>query len=69
MRAGRGPHQGNALWIEIERRGFAAHELHRRTDVVDRLRIGFSAFAGEPVADRVERIAARREIRAPILKR
>src|SRR5262245_37804610 len=55
--------------IEPEVLGAAAHELHRRADVMHHPRIGLLAGLGQPVADRKAGIAAGGEIRSPILVR
>src|SRR5439155_3353265 len=68
MRAGGRAEEADARGIELELARAAAHELHRRANVGDRLRKHFLALLRQPIADREQRIAARREIRSPILE-
>ena len=68
MRACGSAEEADARGIELELAGAAAHELHRRANVSDRLRKHFLALLREAIADREQRITARGEIRSPILE-
>ena len=68
MRAGRGAEQADALGIDLELAGVAAHELHRRQHVVDRLRKRLLALLRQPVADREQHVAALGEPGSPVLE-
>src|SRR5262245_56346818 len=69
MRASGIAPQRDPARIEPEILGTAARELHRGADVMHHPRIGLLAGLGQPVADRKAGIAARSEIRPPILER
>ncbi len=68
MAAGRGAEQPDALRIDAELAGLAAHELHAGKHVLHGLRECL-ALGGQPIADGEHRIAARRQIRPPKLER
>src|SRR5439155_7779407 len=68
MRAGGGAEEADARSIELELAGAAAHELHGRANIGDRLRKHFLALLREAITDREQRITARGEIRSPILE-
>src|SRR5580693_10040330 len=67
MRARGRAHDPDALRIDAELAGLAAHELHAGQNVVYGLRISL-ALRGQAVADRKYSHATRRQIRAPVLK-
>src|SRR6202451_11033 len=68
MAAGRGAEKADALRIDAELAGLAAHELHAGEHVLHGLREGL-ALGRQPIADGEHRIAACRQIRPPKLER
>ena len=69
MAAGGRAKQADALGIDAEFAGLAAHELHAGEHVVHRLRKCLLVRLRQPIADGEQRDAARGEMRSPILER
>src|SRR5262249_57893212 len=63
-----GAKRADARGVALELAGATARDLHRRAQVGDRLRKHFLAFFCEAVADGEQRVAARGEIRPPVLE-
>jgi len=68
MPARGGAEQPETIGIDPVLGRIGAQELHRRHDVVHRLRKTLLALLGQPVADREQAVATRRQIRSPILE-
>jgi hypothetical protein len=51
VRASRIAHQADALRVDIELGGIAAHVLHRRADILHRVRPALLSWRSEPVGD------------------